>query len=71
MTLLTENPDMRGPLIANHGAIPLLDLIETCNQQSLVLKLLNILNMVRERQDLYTPRFPLFDAWLTPRPPTP
>ncbi|GJJ77608.1 hypothetical protein EMPS_09967 [Entomortierella parvispora] len=46
ISLLTENPDMRGPLIANHGAVPLLDLIETCNQQSLVLKLLNILNMV-------------------------
>ncbi|KAG0053475.1 hypothetical protein BGZ83_001019 [Gryganskiella cystojenkinii] len=45
-TLLSENPDMRGPLIANHGAIPLLDLIENCNQQSLILKLLRILNMV-------------------------
>ncbi|KAG0208107.1 hypothetical protein BGX28_000863 [Mortierella sp. GBA30] len=44
--LLTENPDMRGPMIANHGAIPLLDLIETCKQESLVLKLLNILNLV-------------------------
>ncbi|KAG0358978.1 hypothetical protein BGZ54_010196, partial [Gamsiella multidivaricata] len=46
MTLLSEHPDMRGPMIANHGAIPLLDLIENCNQQSLILKLLNILNLV-------------------------
>ncbi|KAI8606109.1 hypothetical protein EDD21DRAFT_361865 [Dissophora ornata] len=45
MVLLSEHPDMRGPMIANHGAIPLLDLIENCNQQSLILKLLNILNL--------------------------
>ncbi|KAF9280780.1 hypothetical protein BGZ68_007026 [Mortierella alpina] len=45
--LLTENPDMRGPMIANHGAIPLLDLIENCEHESAVLKkLLNILNLV-------------------------
>ncbi|KAF9938797.1 hypothetical protein BGZ67_010347 [Mortierella alpina] len=45
--LLTENPDTRGPMIANHGAIPLLDLIENCEHESAVLKkLLNILNLV-------------------------
>ncbi|KAF9968458.1 hypothetical protein BGZ70_003593 [Mortierella alpina] len=45
--LLTENPDMRGPMIANHGAIPLLDLIENCEHESAALKkLLNILNLV-------------------------
>ena len=33
--------------MANHGAIPLLDLIENSKQPNLVLKLLNILNMVR------------------------
>ncbi len=38
---------MRGPMIANHGAIPLLDLIENCEHESAVLKkLLNILNLV-------------------------
>ncbi|KAF8949355.1 hypothetical protein BGZ47_005578 [Haplosporangium gracile] len=46
MVLLAENPDARGPMIANHGAIPLLDLIENSKQPNLVLKLLNILNMV-------------------------
>ncbi|KAF9921189.1 hypothetical protein FBU30_008814 [Linnemannia zychae] len=43
--LLTENPDARGPMMANHGAIPLLDLIENSKHPNLVLKLLNILNM--------------------------
>lgn len=34
-------------MIANHGAIPLLDLIENCEHESAVLKkLLNILNLV-------------------------
>ncbi|KAG9072093.1 hypothetical protein KI688_006317 [Linnemannia hyalina] len=46
MVLLAENPDARGPMMANHGAIPLLDLIENSKQPNLVLKLLNILNMV-------------------------
>ncbi|KAG0263128.1 hypothetical protein BG011_009230 [Mortierella polycephala] len=46
ITLLTENPDIHGSMISNHGVIPLLDLIETCSQQSLILKLLNILNLV-------------------------
>ncbi|KAF9917948.1 hypothetical protein BX616_010774 [Lobosporangium transversale] len=47
MVLLTENPDMRGAMIANHGVIPLLDLIENSgNYQNLTLKLLNILNLV-------------------------
>jgi hypothetical protein len=47
MVLLAENPEARGPMMANHGAIPLLDLIENSKQSNLVLKLLNILNMVR------------------------
>ncbi|KAG0217908.1 hypothetical protein BGX33_009207 [Mortierella sp. NVP41] len=46
MVLLAENPDARGPMMANHGAIPLLDLIENSKHQNLILKLLNILNMV-------------------------
>ncbi|KAG0310153.1 hypothetical protein BGZ97_012753 [Linnemannia gamsii] len=46
MVLLAENPEARGPMMANHGAIPLLDLIENSKQSNLVLKLLNILNMV-------------------------
>ncbi|KAF9432106.1 hypothetical protein BGZ76_011255, partial [Entomortierella beljakovae] len=49
ITLLTENPDIRGPMITNHGAIPLLDLIENSSQQSLILKLLNILNLVTRK----------------------
>ncbi|KAF9117186.1 hypothetical protein BGX27_000035 [Mortierella sp. AM989] len=52
INLLVENPDIRAPMIANHGAIPLLDLIENSSkQQSLTLKLLNILNLVI-RKDL-------------------
>ncbi|KAF9130062.1 hypothetical protein BGW39_003512 [Mortierella sp. 14UC] len=46
MVLLAENPNARGPMMANHGAIPLLDLIENGKQPNLILKLLNILNMV-------------------------
>ncbi|KAF9580666.1 hypothetical protein BGW38_002598 [Lunasporangiospora selenospora] len=46
LTLLTENPDVRGPMVANHGTIPLLDLIENCVQQTLILKFLTILNML-------------------------
>lgn len=37
---------MRGPIVANHGVIPLLDVIENSTQPTLVLKLLTVLNMV-------------------------
>ncbi|KAI9237137.1 MAG: hypothetical protein BYD32DRAFT_443559 [Podila humilis] len=46
IVLLTENPDMRGPIVANHGVIPLLDVIENSTQPNLILKLLTVLNMV-------------------------
>ncbi|KAG0017501.1 hypothetical protein BGZ80_008209 [Entomortierella chlamydospora] len=46
ISLLTENPNIRGPMIANHGAIPLLDLIENSKPHTLIQKLLNILNLV-------------------------
>ncbi|KAF9362321.1 hypothetical protein BGX34_006409 [Mortierella sp. NVP85] len=45
INLLSEYPETRGSKIAGHGAIPLLDLIENCNQQNLVLKLLKVLNL--------------------------
>lgn len=37
---------MRGPIVANHGVIPLLDVIENSTQANLILKLLTVLNMV-------------------------
>lgn len=46
ITLLTENPETKGSKAASHGAIPLLDLIENCVEQSLILKLLKVLNLV-------------------------
>lgn len=46
--------------MANHGAIPLLDLIENSKQPNLVLKLLNILNMV--------PWFAVISGAKTPKP---
>ncbi|KAG0229437.1 hypothetical protein BGW42_001592 [Actinomortierella wolfii] len=46
ITVLSENPNIRGPTIANHGVIPLLDLIENKSEPTLILKLLSILNLV-------------------------
>jgi hypothetical protein len=48
MDILLESPETKDNVISAHGMLPILEVLETCTQREVILKLLKIVNAVSD-----------------------
>lgn len=44
--LLAESPELKSVIISSHGMLPILEILETCQQKDVIIRLLKIVNLV-------------------------
>jgi serine/threonine protein kinase len=46
MQVLIESPELKGTIVSSHGMLPILEILDSCAMQDVVLRLLKIVNMI-------------------------
>ena len=46
MQVLIESPELKGVIVSSHGMLPILEILDTCTMQDVILRLLKIVNMI-------------------------
>jgi serine/threonine protein kinase len=46
MQVLIESPELKGTIVTSHGMLPILEILDTCQMQDVILRLLKIVNMI-------------------------